>query len=85
MARETSSGYILGEDQRIDVDTALRALTIDGAYLGFEENEKGTIERGKLGDFVVLSDDPYKMEPTELKNLKVDMTIIGGDVVYERG
>ncbi len=84
VARETSGGHILGPDQRIDVDTALRALTIDGAYLAFEENIKGSIERGKLADFVVLSEDPHDLEPTELQRLEVDMTIIDGEVVYER-
>lgn len=83
VARETSSGHILGPDQRIDVHAGLKALTIDGAYLAFEENIKGSIEIGKLADFVSLSDDPYAVEPTALKDLAVEMTIIGGEVVYE--
>ena len=83
VARETSSGHILGPDQRIDVHTGLKALTIDGAYLAFEENIKGSIEVGKLGDFVSLSEDPYQMAPTDLKNLEVEMTVIDGEVVYQ--
>ena len=83
VARETSSGHILGPEQRIDVHTGLRALTLDGAYLAFEENEKGSIEIGKMADFVSLSDDPYELEPTALKDLEVEMTIIDGEVVYQ--
>ena len=84
VARETSSGRILGPDQRIDVHDALKALTIDGAYLAFEEHVKGSIEVGKLADFVSLSENPYAVERTGLKNLEVESTIIGGEVVYRR-
>ena len=83
VARETKSGHILGPEQRISVHDALKALTIDGAYLGFDEHIKGSIEIGKLADFVVLSEDPYKVEPTDLKDLAVEMTIIDGEVVYQ--
>lgn len=83
VARETSSGHILGPEQRIDVHDALKALTIDGAYLAFEENEKGSIEIGKMADFVSLSENPYEMEPTALKDLAVEMTIIDGELVYQ--
>lgn len=82
VARETSSGHILGPEQRINVDDGLRALTIDAAYLGFEENIKGSIEVGKLADFVVLSADPHALEPTDLSELEVEQTIIGGEFVY---
>lgn len=84
VARETTSGHILGPEQRITVHEGLKALTIDGAYLGFEEHIKGSIETGKLADFVSLSADPYSVEPTDLKDLEVEMTIIDGDVVYEK-
>jgi predicted amidohydrolase YtcJ len=84
VARETSSGKILGPDQCIDVHDGLKALTIDGAYLAFEEHTKGSIEIGKLADFVSLSADPYELAATELSNLEVEMTIIDGEVVYEK-
>jgi len=84
VARETASGHVLGPDQRISVHQALKALTIDGAYLAFEENIKGSIEPGKLADFVVLSEDPYSLEPAQLTTLKVESTFIGGECVYER-
>ena len=83
-ARETSSGHILGAEQRISVHDGLRALTIDGAYLAFEENIKGSIEIGKLADFVALSRDPYELDPVHLRELEVEMTIIDGKVVFKR-
>ena len=85
MARETESGAVIGPDQRVSVDSALRALTVDGAYLEFGENNKGSIETGKLADFVVISEDPYRIDPSDLKDLEVLSTVIGGDVVYDTG
>jgi predicted amidohydrolase YtcJ len=82
VARETQSGYVLGPEQRISLDDGLKALTIDGAYLAFEEHIKGSIEHGKLADFVVLSADPYELQPSELRELQVEQTIIGGEFVY---
>jgi predicted amidohydrolase YtcJ len=57
--------------------------TINGAYASFEEDIKGSITRGKLADMVLLSDDPTQTPPEEIKNIKVEMTIIGGEVVWE--
>ena len=85
VARETESGAVIGPDQRVSVDSALRALTVDGAYLEFGENNKGSIETGKLADFVVISEDPYRIDPSDLKDLEVLSTVIGGDVVYDTG
>jgi len=82
--RITSGGARLGPEQRIDVETALRAYTSSAAHLSFEENQKGTLETGKLGDVVVLDRDPTASEPEQLNRLQVDMTIIGGQVVFER-
>ena len=73
----------LGFGEALEVRMDSEALTIDGAYLAFEENIKGSIEVGKLADFVSISEDPYELERTALKDLQVEMTIIGGEVVYE--
>ena len=81
--RLTSSGKLLGPEQRIGVKEAIRAMTIDAAYLGFEEKIKGSIEVGKLGDFVVLSDNPLTVDPAKIADISVEMTIIGGKVEYE--
>jgi predicted amidohydrolase YtcJ len=72
------------KEQRIDMYEAIEIFTINGAKIGFEEDIKGNIEPGKLADFVVLSDDPYRVPKEEIGNLKVDMTIVGGKVVYQR-
>jgi urease alpha subunit len=62
-----------------------RALyTINAARIGFEEQDKGSLEAGKLGDMVVLSGDPFGVEPGNIKDIPVDMTIVGGQIAYER-
>jgi predicted amidohydrolase YtcJ len=63
---------------------AVRAYTIGSAYAEFQENEKGTIEVGKLADFVILSDDIFSVEPSRLRQAKVLTTVVGGRVVYQR-
>ena len=56
-----------------------------GAYLTFEEDKKGSIEEGKLADMAVLSDDPLTCAEEILKDIVAETTIVGGEVVYERG
>ncbi len=70
------------KEQRIDVYEAIEIFTINGAKIGFEENIKGSIEPGKMADFVVLSDDPYRVPKERIGDIKVEMTIVGGKVVY---
>ncbi|MGH7540206.1 MAG: amidohydrolase family protein, partial [Gemmatimonadota bacterium] len=71
-------------EERVDVETALRAYTINNAYAAGEEDRKGTIEVGKLADFVVLDRDPTAVPPDEIHTIQVLMTIVGGRVVYDR-
>jgi predicted amidohydrolase YtcJ len=71
-------------EQKISVTEALTAYTSGSAYAEFQENEKGTIARGKLADLVVLSDDILNMPPASIKNVTVVATIAGGRVVFER-
>jgi len=82
--RRTREGDVLGPEQRIDAETALRMMTIDGARLAFEEDEKGTITPGKLGDLVLLSDDPLAVDAGAIDDIEVDATVIGGRLVYDR-
>ena len=70
-------------EQRLTVEEALRAYTQGSAYAAFQENEKGTIAPGKLGDVVVLSDDLFTIPPAMIKDARVVMTIVGGRIVYE--
>jgi len=70
--------------QAVTVMEAIRCMTYNGAYATFEENIKGSIEPGKLADLTVLSEDILAIDPMELYNVKVDMTMIDGEIVYER-
>ena len=78
VTRRSRSGDIIGPDQRVDVITALKAMTIWPAYQYFEEDQKGSIEVGKLADLVILSDDPTAIDPETLDQLKVAETIKEG-------
>jgi len=78
------SGKVIGPKQRVDVITALKAMTIWPAWQHFEEKTKGSIEVGKLADFVILSRDPTAVKATTLDQLKVMETIKEGDTVYMR-
>jgi predicted amidohydrolase YtcJ len=68
--------------QRITLYEALKLFTINGAHIGFEEHLKGSIEPGKLADFTVLSDNPYSVKPEAVGDIKVEMTIVGGKIVF---
>jgi predicted amidohydrolase YtcJ len=83
VTRRTRSGDILGPDQRVDVMTALKAITIWPAWQHFEEDDKGSIEVGKLADFVLLSEDPTAVDPETLDQLRVMATIKEDEVIYE--
>ncbi|MBM1144518.1 amidohydrolase [Alcanivorax sp. ZXX171] len=82
--RTTRSGRVLGENQKVDVMTALKAMTLWSAWQHFEEDSKGSIEVGKLADFVVLSDNPLAVEPETLIDLRVQETIKEGETIYRR-
>ncbi len=82
VTRRTRSGDILGPQHRVDVITALKAMTIWPAYQHFEEQTKGSIEVGKLADFVILSKDPTAVDPETLDQLQVTETIKEGTTVF---
>ncbi len=69
-------------EQRLTVEEALRAYTQGSAYAAFQENEKGSIAPGKLGDVVVISDDLFTIPPAKIKDARVVMTVMGGKIVY---
>lgn len=82
VARQTSSGQSLGQEERISVEESLRAMTAAAAWqLGLDDHI-GTIEPGKYADLVILSDDPLDFEG-DLREIDVERTIIGGVTVYE--
>lgn len=82
VTRRSRSGDIIGPRHRVPVPVALKAMTIWAAHQHFEESSKGSIEAGKLADFVVLSDNPLAVEPERLAELKVAETIKEGTTVY---
>ena len=82
--RTTRSNKILGPDQRVDVYTALQAMTIWPAYQHFEEESKGSLTTGKNADLIILDKNPLKISPSNLKDLKVETTISRGQIVYQR-
>ena len=81
--RETRSGKVLGEEQKISTYAALEAITINAAYQHFEEDIKGSIEIGKMADLVVLSDNPLSMSPADLLSLKVVATYSRGKQIFD--
>ncbi len=84
MARQSRSGVIIGEDERVDAYTALQALTTGPAYQFFEEDRKGKIKLGMLADFVVIDNNPLKQATADIRNNDVVTTIKEGQVVYQR-
>lgn len=84
VTRRTRSGDILGPAQRVDVVTALKAMTIWPAWSHHEADKKGSIEVGKLADLVVLSGDPTAIDPESIDTLRVDLTIKEGETIFDR-
>jgi len=83
LTRATMDGQVCGADERVDLTTAIRMHTINGAYASFEERNKGSIEAGKLADLVVLEDDLTRGPADRVRDTGVAMTVVGGRIVYE--
>jgi predicted amidohydrolase YtcJ len=81
--RQTTGGDVLGEEQRIGVLEALRAVTIDAAWQVFQDDNRGSLEPGKYADLVVLSGNPVD-DPMGLRELQVERTLVGGATIYRR-
>jgi predicted amidohydrolase YtcJ len=71
-------------EQKISVAEAVHAYTVGSAYASMEERVKGSLEPGKLADLAVLSEDIFKLDPIEIQNTKVDLTIFDGKIIFER-
>jgi predicted amidohydrolase YtcJ len=82
VTRKDAQGDVVGGTQRVSVDEAIKAWTLDGAYATLEENVKGSISPGKLADFVILSKDPRKVPQDTIRDITVEATYMGGHKVY---
>jgi len=80
--RISRNGNVIGEDQAIEVYDALKAVTINAAFQYFEENTKGSIEKGKRADFVILDQSPLEIDKKDIKNIHILETIKDGETIY---
>ena len=85
VTRKTRDGQLNGPTEAITPQEAIQGYTIDGAYSGFEEKIKGSIQRGKLADLIVVSADPLSVPPDQIKDIRVTMTVIDGKIVWRQG
>jgi predicted amidohydrolase YtcJ len=84
VTRKSFAGEILGANQSIAAAEAIFLYTMASAYASFEETIKGSITPGKLGDLVVLREDPRRVNPDEIKDIPVEMTVVGGEIRYKK-
>ena len=80
--KERTTGRVIGPGERLDVEGALRLLTRNGAWLSFDEGQKGTLEPGKLADLAVLSHDPGATAVDELPQIRALLTMVDGRIVH---
>ncbi len=81
--RISKNGVIMGEDQRISPIDALKAITINAAFQYSEEEKKGSLKKDKLADLIILDKNPLKVDPMEIKDIKVLQTIKEGKTLYK--
>jgi predicted amidohydrolase YtcJ len=84
ITRRGPDGRTFSTSEAVSREEAIRLYTEKAAYLAWDEKEKGTLEPGKFADLVVLDGDPLTVDADKLINIKVDMTVVGGKVVYQR-
>ena len=83
LTRTDAKGNVWGANQHISLEEAIRCGTINGAYAAFEEDLKGAIRPGQFADLVVLTQDPFKVHPSELLKIQVERTMVGGTWRFE--
>jgi predicted amidohydrolase YtcJ len=82
-SRKMRWGDVWVPEERISVTEAFAMHTTTASWVGFEENDKGTLDVGKLADIAVLAEDPFAVPPEKIRELKVEMTLVGGEVKYQ--
>jgi hypothetical protein len=83
VTRKGWNGEVWGASQKITVMEGLKVLATNGAHASFEEDLKGTLSPGKLADMVILDGDPAAIDPEKIKDIRVQKTLVGGDVKYQ--
>ncbi|MFQ5849596.1 MAG: amidohydrolase [Candidatus Binatia bacterium] len=83
VSRRMLWGEVLVPEEALSIKEAFAMYTTQAAFAGFEERRKGTLEIGKLADIAVLGEDPFEVQPDRIKDLKVEMTVVGGEVRYQ--
>ncbi|MET0691479.1 MAG: amidohydrolase [Candidatus Binatia bacterium] len=83
VSRKMRWGEVWVPEERISVGEAFAMHTTTASWVGFEENDKGTLEVGKLADIAVLAEDPFAVAPEKIRELNVEMTLVGGEVKYQ--
>ena len=83
VTRKGMSGRVFGADEAITIEEAIQGYTIKGAYLGFEEDIKGSLEPGKLADMIVLSKDILTVDPEEIMGIEIEQTYVGGNLLFQ--
>jgi hypothetical protein len=86
VTRQTLDGNPTGgwfPEERVDLETALRAYTVNNAWVAGEESDKGSLAPGKLADLVVVDRDIFRIPPSQLKDADVLLTIVGGRIVWD--
>jgi predicted amidohydrolase YtcJ len=84
VSRKTEGGQVIGPDEALSREEALRMMTVEAAWQSFDETRKGSIEVGKLADFAILTGDFMKCPIEQMKNLRSRLTVVDGKVVYTR-
>lgn len=82
--RSRDGGAVWLPEETVDLPTALHAYTLGGAYANFCEDDRGSLTPGKFADLVILSEDLFGLPPEAVKDAQVDLTMVGGQVIYER-
>jgi predicted amidohydrolase YtcJ len=83
VSRKMRWGEVWVPEERISASEAFAMHTTTASWVGFEENDKGTLEVGKLADIAVLAEDPFEIQAERIKDVKVEMTLVGGEIKYQ--
>jgi predicted amidohydrolase YtcJ len=84
VTRKMKDGNVFFGDENMTREEALRSYTLNGAYVGFEEDIKGSLVKGKLADITILSKDIMTVPDDEILNTEVLYTIVGGKILYQK-